>query len=155
MYLFFEFLCISPMSASSLSQEKKILFLLCRFYHVSSYIASSIVSLPSRLPQNIDSCYPWCLCIVMYVLQHDTTDKKGKLISIADLVQTRRRGLFHDCACRPYHYHLAGLRRAPWGGRPRWDGDSITVKIKQMWYVGNVTMTAVSVAVGIRNLSHY
>ena len=31
----------------------------------------------------------------------------------------------------------------------------IAVQTKQMWYVGNATMTVISVAVGIRNLSHY
>ena len=44
---------------------------------------------------------------------------------------------------------------APWCGRPPWYWDSVAGQIKQMWYVGNVTMTAISVAVGIRNLSHY
>ena len=42
---------------------------------------------------------------------------------------------------------------APWFGRPPWCGDSIAVRIKQMWYVGNVTMTSISVVAGIRNLS--
>ena len=71
------------------------------------------------------------------------------------LVQTRRRGFFTTAVCRPYHGHFTGLNRAPWGGRPPWGGDSIAVQIKQMWYVGNVTMTAISVSVGIRNLSQY
>ena len=63
---------------------------------------------------------------------------------------------FHDCVCRPYHGHLAGLRRPPWCGRRPWCGDySIAVQIKQMWHSGNVTTAAISVAVGIRNLSHY
>ena len=76
-------------------------------------------------------------------------------ISMANLVQTRRRGFFTTAVCRPYDGHFAGLNRAPWGGRPPWGGDSIAVQIKQMWYVGNVTMTAISVSVGIRNLSQY
>ena len=37
-------------------------------------------------------------------------------VSVADLLQTRRRGFFGDCVCRPYNGHFAGLRRAPWGG---------------------------------------
>ena len=74
--------------------------------------------------------------------------------SIANLVQTRRSGVFTTVVCRPYHGHLVGLNRAPWAGRPPWAGDSIDVQIKQMWYVGNVTMTVISVAVGIRKLSH-
>ena len=53
---------------------------------------------------------------------------------------------------RLYHGHFAGLNRALWGGRPPWGGDLIAVQIKQMWYVGNVTMTAISIAVGIGNL---
>ena len=40
-------------------------------------------------------------------------------ISIADLVQTRCRGFFSTAVCRPYHSHLTGLRRAPWGGRQK------------------------------------
>ena len=77
------------------------------------------------------------------------------VISTANLVQTCRSGFFATAVCRPYDDHFAGLNRAPWGRRPPWGGDSIAVQIKQIWYVGNVTMTVISVGVGTRNLRQY
>ena len=54
----------------------------------------------------------------------------------------------------PYGSNLTQTSLARWCGSPSRTRKPIAVKIKQLWYIGNVSMTAISLAVGIRNLSH-